>query len=86
MGRFESLTVMLKAVGVYCCVQALANANQTYWFLQTQIAKSSIPVSRTLQEWGFSFAGPATFLFSGAVLVVAAGPVARLFGERPRLT
>jgi hypothetical protein len=79
MSRYDMLTVLLKAVGAYCAVYALAVGAQTTWFIATPDNK----LYRTFAEIAFGLAHPGMYLLGAAILIFASGTVARICGVRP---
>lgn len=79
MTGFDALTVLLKAVGVYCCVFGLSQLPPVIW-----------PLNQTNPAWDVTqpetnclLSQPAILIAAGLFLAVEGRLVARVFGERP---
>ena len=80
MTRLDMLTVLIKAVGVYCAAFGFSNLAFALWFVSSTGRTWAVGVKDNTA----TLAQPTVFMVVGLFLAFGGRLVARILGESPR--
>jgi uncharacterized membrane protein HdeD (DUF308 family) len=82
MTRYETMVVLIKAVGVYSGLDGLTSLAQAFWYMQFAKETSGITSGILATQSGYFLAAPVIYLAMSPALIFGAPLLARLCGER----